>query len=228
MADFVRQRGFSLGLVVLVMAVVALVQSSITYTFAFGELRGPLGLLTTLAKFIYFMRWSLVAVMAALWLLKKKRVLFVLVMIVNAVSTLVLLVDTGSLTSELTGLSARTVKELLLDAALMGVSNILVFSVWYWAIDPPGIDKEQRTSEQWAFLFPQRAVSVPTFEGWQPGYADYLFVAFTTSFAFSPADALPLTRTAKMLMLLQATISVITLTGIAGSAISILAGMSGR
>ena len=30
----------ALGLVVLVMAVVALVQSSITYTFAFGELRG--------------------------------------------------------------------------------------------------------------------------------------------------------------------------------------------
>jgi hypothetical protein len=110
----------------------------------------------------------------------------------------------------------------------MGVSNILVFSVWYWAIDPPGIDKEKRTSEQWAFLFPQRAASVPTFEGWQPGYADYLFVASTTSFAFSPADALPLTRTAKMLMLLAATISVITLTGIAGSAISILAGMSGR
>jgi hypothetical protein len=54
-------------------------------------------------------------------------------------------------------------------------------------------------------------------------------VAFTTSFAFSPTDALPLTRTAKMLMLLQAAISVVTLTGIAGSAINILAGgASGR
>ena len=43
------------------------------------------------------------------------------------------------------------------------------------------------------------------------------------SFAFSPTDTLPLTRRAKMLMLLQATISIITLTGIAGSAINILA-----
>ena len=53
---------------------------------------------------------------------------------------------------------------------------------------------------------------------------DYIYLAFTTSFAFSPTDTLPLTRRAKMLMLLQATISIITLTGIAGSAINILAG----
>ena len=60
--------------------------------------------------------------------------------------------------------------------------------------------------------------------GWVPRYADYLFVAFTTSFAFSPTDTLPLTRRAKMLMQLQAAISVVTLTGVAGSAINILAG----
>jgi hypothetical protein len=55
-------------------------------------------------------------------------------------------------------------------------------------------------------------------------YVDYLFIAFTTNFAFSPTDALPLTRTAKMLMMVQAAISVVTLTGIAGAAINILAG----
>jgi uncharacterized membrane protein len=55
-------------------------------------------------------------------------------------------------------------------------------------------------------------------------YADYLYLAFTTSFAFSPTDTLPLTRRAKMLMLLQSAISVVTLTGIAGAAINILAG----
>ena len=50
------------------------------------------------------------------------------------------------------------------------------------------------------------------------------FVAFTTSLAFSPTDTIPLTRRAKMLMLLQAIISLVTLTGIAGSAINILGG----
>jgi uncharacterized membrane protein len=78
--------------------------------------------------------------------------------------------------------------------------------------------------EPWAFLFPQRGASLPHYEAWQPHYLDYLFLAFTTSFAFSPTDTLPLTRTAKMLMLLQAAVSVVTLTGIAGSAVNILSG----
>ena len=57
-----------------------------------------------------------------------------------------------------------------------------------------------------------------------PGYADYLFIAFTNSFAFSPTDALPLTQTAKMLMLLQAAISVVIVLGIAGGAINAVMG----
>ena len=59
---------------------------------------------------------------------------------------------------------------------------------------------------------------------WVPRYGDYLFIAFTASFGFGPADAPPLTRRAKAIMLLQAVISVVTLTAIAGSAINILAG----
>jgi hypothetical protein len=49
-------------------------------------------------------------------------------------------------------------------------------------------------------------------------------MTFTTSFASSPTDTMPLTRRAKLLMLLQASISLITLTAMADSAINILAG----
>jgi hypothetical protein len=94
----------------------------------------------------------------------------------------------------------------------MATSNILIFSVWYWLIDPPGIDGS-RAGEPWDFLFPQRSSPLPHYDGWVAHYADYVFVAFTTSFAFSPTDTLPLTRRAKMLMLLQAAVSVVTLTG---------------
>jgi hypothetical protein len=76
----------------------------------------------------------------------------------------------------------------------------------------------------WDFLFPQRAASVPRYERWVPSYTDFIDLGFTTSFAFSPTDTMPLTRRAKLLMLLQSVISIITLTGIAGSAINILAG----
>jgi len=230
MASFVRERGIWLALVVVVMAVAEVAQSSISYTFGFGVLREPLGLdLGSFVRLGYYVRWGVMVFLVALWALKRKQLLFRLLVLVNAANTVILLAHTGFLTSELAGLSARTVKELLLDVVLLGISNILIFSVWYWVIDPPGVDHTQGPDEPWAFLFPQRAAEIPNFAGWQPRYIDYLFVAFTTSFAFSPTDTLPLTRTAKMLMLLQAAISVVTLTGIAGSAINILAGgASGR
>jgi uncharacterized membrane protein len=106
----------------------------------------------------------------------------------------------------------------------MSVSNILIFSIWYWIIDPPGVQNESRDKEPWAFLFPQRGSLLPHYESWSPRYADYLFIGFTTNFAFSPTDALPLTRSAKMLMLLQAAISVVIVIGIAAGAINALVG----
>jgi len=225
MLELIRQRGLSLALVILVAVAVSLAQGSISYTFAFGKLRGPTGgNLVALATLGYLVRWCLIAWMAALWTLKKKRLLFSLVIAVNAFSTLVLMLHTGFLMNVLAGLSDRSVEALLVDVVLMAVSNVLIFSIWYWVVDPPGIEHEQHATEQCAFLFPQRAAALPNFEDWQPHYVDYLFVAFTTSFAFSPTDTLPLTRTAKVLMLFQASISVVTLTGIAGSAINILAG----
>ena len=60
------------------------------------------------------------------------------------------------------------------------------------------------------FLLPQQTLSDPAYQGWKPGFVDYLFLAFTTATAFSPADALPLTARAKMLMMLEATISLAT------------------
>ncbi len=121
------------------------------------------------------------------------------------------------------GSVSEAVHALMLDVALMAAANILIFSVWYSVIDPPGVEETARADEPRDFLFPQRGSALPRYEAWVPRYADYLFVAFTTSFAFSPTDTAPLTRRAKMLMLAQAGVSIITLTGVAGSAINILA-----
>src|SRR6204780_4208573 len=84
--------------------------------------------------------------------------------------------------------------------------------------------KYPRFGEPLEFLFPQRAGAIPHYESWVPRYGDYLYLAFTTSLTFSPSETAPVTRRAKALMLLQAVISVVTLTAIAGSAINILAG----
>ena len=159
-----------------------------------------------------------------LWLLTRKRHLFRAIIITNGLLTLGLFINMSALLDSLSRLSSKAVETLIVDVVLMAVTNILIFSVWYWIIDPPGIDETKRDDAPWDFLFPQRGASLPHYESWEPRYTDYLYLAFTASFAFSPTDTLPLTRRAKMLMLLQSVISIVTLTAIAGSAINILAG----
>src|SRR5271157_2791693 len=222
---FFRDRGPSLALVILIMFAISLGQAGISYTMAFGALRALLprdrsGIATSLV----ILRFGLVALMAVLWALRRKHALFQLIIIANGLFTVALLIQTGSLISALFGGASEAVNALLLDVVLMATSNILIFSVWYWLIDPPGIEEVPRSDEPWDFLFPQRAGSIPHYESWVPRYGDYLFLAFTTSFSFSPTDTPPLTRRAKALMLLQSIISVVMLTAIAGSAINILAG----
>jgi uncharacterized membrane protein YuzA (DUF378 family) len=169
------------------------------------------------------LRFGFITALSILWLFKLKHALFQLIILVNAWFTLALLGHTSGLIAALFGSDSPAVRTLPLDVGLMAVSNILIFSIWYWVIDPPGVERITRADEPWEFLFPQRGSSLPHYESWAPRYADYLFVAFTTSFAFSPSDKLPPTRRTKLLMLLQAAISVVTLTAIAGSA-NILAG----
>jgi hypothetical protein len=53
---------------------------------------------------------------------------------------------------------------------------------------------------------------------WRPSFVNYLFLGYSTATAFSPTDAPPLTSRAKMLMMLESTISLVA----ASCAISIL------
>ena len=226
MPGFLRTRGQSLSMVVLVLLIIAALQASISYSLTFGSLDSfiPGTLYRQVSPGWLALRGLLIAVTIVLWLLNRKRELFRAIIVTNGVLTLGLLVNMVALMAVLAGLSSKSVQSLLVDVVLMAVTNILIFSIWYWIIDPPGVEETQRLDEPWDFLFPQRGASLPHYESWVPRYTDYLYVAFTTSFAFSPTDTMPLTRRAKMLMLLQAAISIITLTGIAGSAINILAG----
>jgi hypothetical protein len=57
---------------------------------------------------------------------------------------------------------------------------------------------------------------------WHPQYMDYLFLAFNTSTALSPADTTALTTRAKGMMMLQALIALITIALLAGRAVNIL------
>ena len=46
--------------------------------------------------------------------------------------------------------------------------------------------------------------------GWKPKYPDYLYLSFTNATAFSPTDTLPVKTWAKMAMMLESVISLLT------------------
>ena len=119
--------------------------------------------------------------------------------------------------------------ELLFSATALWITNVLVFTLWYWRLDaggPHGRDR-RKGHDEGAFLFPQmtlppgaRISGEPS--EWAPNFVDYLFLAFNTSTAFSPTDVPVLERWAKVLMMLQSLISLMVLVLLAAHAINIL------
>lgn len=109
---------------------------------------------------------------------------------------------------------------LLRAAADLWMTNVLVFAFWYWKLDAGGPNlRDKRGHQDGSFYFPQFMKKTP---GWRPGFIDYLFLAFTTSTAFSPTDTPVLSQWAKVLMMLQATIAFSTVTVLIARAINIL------
>jgi uncharacterized membrane protein len=58
--------------------------------------------------------------------------------------------------------------------------------------------------------------------GWEPMFADYFYLSFTNASAFSPTDVMPMSRWAKMLMLLQSAVSLVTVALVIARAVNIL------
>ena len=118
--------------------------------------------------------------------------------------------------------SGRT---LLLDAVNIWVTNVIIFALWFWALDRGGpATKGFRTDKGKDFLFTQQQQTGQgtLYPDWSPGFIDYLFLAFTNATAFSPADTFPLTVRAKLLMMAESAISLATIALVASRAVGIL------
>jgi hypothetical protein len=113
--------------------------------------------------------------------------------------------------------------ELLFKAAAVWTTNVVVFALWFWDVDRGGPVRRLRANPpppDWQF--PQMENPDLAEPGWQPHFVDYLYVSFTNSIAFSPTDAMPLTRRAKLLMLAESSISSVTILLVAARSINIL------
>lgn len=122
----------------------------------------------------------------------------------------------------LVGSSTAEGRQLVVAATQIWLTNILVFALWYRELDRGGPAARARVQQAWPdFQFPQ--MTVPQLApGWAPRFVDYLYLAFTNATAFSPTDVMPLTRWAKLLMLVQALASLVTVALVAARAVNIL------
>lgn len=114
-------------------------------------------------------------------------------------------------------------RDLIFWSLQIWATNVLVFALWYWELDRGGplerCDPHHREPD---FLFPQMITPGASGSVWTPKFIDYLYVAFTNAAAFSPTDTMPLTATAKVLMLVQSAASLLTVALVASRAVNIL------
>jgi len=119
----------------------------------------------------------------------------------------------------------RNPGQLLITGAVIWLTNVIVFGLWYWEFDRGGpVARALNIGNRYPdFQFPQM-VSPPEMvpPNWEPAYLDYLYLAFTNASAFSPTDVMPTSRWAKVAMTVQSIISIVTVALVVSRAVNIL------
>lgn len=121
------------------------------------------------------------------------------------------------------GTLIQTPARLLITGAAIWLTNVIVFALWYWECDRGGPAARVQADRRYPdFLFAQMQSPELAPAEWEPGFADYLYLSFTNASAFSPTDVLPLSRWAKMTMMLQAGVSLSTVALVVARAVNVL------
>ena len=186
---------------------IRLLPALVTYIVGFGVLVPILAVGLTAAK--------------PRWLRIERTVTLIFVVFSGSVT----LINLGNLVAAMLYRSAEVGGlQLLATSVAVWVSNALIFSLLYWQIDRGG--PEARITDASArpdWLFPQEgAPTADVPRGWEPTFVDYLYLGYSTATAFSTTDAMPLTPRAKLLMMLESAISLVTVIVVAARAINIL------
>ena len=147
-----------------------------------------------------------------------RRMALLLTAIVMAINFYALVEVVGALLH-----GAKGGQSLLLDALNIWFTNVVVFALWFWNIDrggPPLRGLSPKAAPD--FLFPQMLGSGDQNPTWTPGFFDYFYVSFTNATAFSPTDTMPLSVQSKLLMMIEASVSLLTVGLVAARAVNIL------
>lgn len=110
---------------------------------------------------------------------------------------------------------------LLGTAIAIFFTNVIVYALWYWEIDSPGLTNHRWTKSDKDFQFTQQN-RPEEFQGWRPRFVDYLYLSIVNSLNGATTSASPLTSQAKALMASQAVISILTLALVVARSVGIL------
>jgi hypothetical protein len=112
---------------------------------------------------------------------------------------------------------------LLSTGVAIWLTNIIAFAVWYWQFDRGGPAARAHARRDLPdFQFVQMQNPDLAHPDWEPQFVDYLYLSFTNATAFSPTDVMPLSRWAKLTMLGQSLVSLVTLALVIARAVNIL------
>jgi hypothetical protein len=111
-------------------------------------------------------------------------------------------------------------RSLLQGGAVLWLTSVLLFAVWFWEVDRGGpIRRAVGEDNDADFKFPQMDL---TEDGWEPGMGEYLYLSLTNAASFAPAECYPLTASAKVAMSIQTVASLTTTTVVLAYAINSL------
>ncbi len=116
---------------------------------------------------------------------------------------------------------------LLLAGAALWVVNVAVFALMYWELDGGGPEARADGCQDYPDLvFPQQQEDQQGLApaDWKPTFPDYLFVSLTSATAFSPTDAMPYSKRAKLVMGIESTFSFVVAAMLVARAINIARG----
>jgi hypothetical protein len=152
----------------------------------------------------------------SIWVRVAGLVLVVVAALANGYSAVRLLLEL------IHGKATLDAESLLGTGGAIYLTSIIVFALWYWEYDRGGPQARAIAKDIVPdFLFPQMAD--PELDpGWHPEFGDYFYLAFTNATAFSPTDTMPLSRWAKMTMVLQSSVSLVLIGLVIAHVVNIL------
>ena len=112
---------------------------------------------------------------------------------------------------------------LLITGALVWIQVNLTFALLFWELDGGGAAERLQARREFPDLaFPEHMNPHLAPPGWRPIFVDYFYLGFTNATAFSPTDVMPLARWAKIMMVAQASMSIVILALVIANAVNLL------